>query len=99
MLIGESLGRFLAERVFRPLGMADTAFDVVASKLDRLAVLFGLPDVFSPGVTGATIGQAIAARFNERLDVSDTHPTDPGEGFGRGGFGLFSTIGDYQRFA
>jgi CubicO group peptidase (beta-lactamase class C family) len=34
---GKSLGEFLQERIFAPLGMKDTAFSVPASKLDRLA--------------------------------------------------------------
>jgi len=33
---GTSLGEFLRERIFAPLGMNDTAFSVPASKLDRL---------------------------------------------------------------
>src|ERR671910_1642434 len=34
---GTSLGEFLRERIFAPLGMNDTSFSVLASKLDRLA--------------------------------------------------------------
>jgi CubicO group peptidase (beta-lactamase class C family) len=34
---GTSLGDFLRERIFAPLGMDDTAFSVPADKLDRLA--------------------------------------------------------------
>jgi CubicO group peptidase (beta-lactamase class C family) len=33
---GQSLGTFLRERVFEPLGMVDTAFSVPATKLDRV---------------------------------------------------------------
>jgi CubicO group peptidase (beta-lactamase class C family) len=33
---GQSLGTFLRERVFEPLGMVDTGFSVPAGKLDRL---------------------------------------------------------------
>jgi len=33
---GQPLDRFLADRIFGPLGMADTAFSVPAAKLDRL---------------------------------------------------------------
>jgi CubicO group peptidase (beta-lactamase class C family) len=34
---GKSLGEFFEERIFRPLGMQDTAFHVPAGKLDRAA--------------------------------------------------------------
>jgi CubicO group peptidase (beta-lactamase class C family) len=37
---GKRLGEFLAQRLFRPLGMVDTAFQVPADKLDRLAEPF-----------------------------------------------------------
>lgn len=37
VLSGQSLGEFFEERVFRPLGMQDTAFHVPADKLDRTA--------------------------------------------------------------
>jgi CubicO group peptidase (beta-lactamase class C family) len=36
-LSGQSLGRFLDERIFRPLGMPDTGFNVPASKARRYA--------------------------------------------------------------
>jgi CubicO group peptidase (beta-lactamase class C family) len=37
---GMSLGDFLQERIFAPLGMKDTAFSVPAAKLDRLATCY-----------------------------------------------------------
>ncbi len=37
---GMSLGRFLAERVFEPLGMVDTGFHVPPGNLDRLPVCY-----------------------------------------------------------
>ena len=37
---GEPLGDLLAERLFVPLGMADTGFSVPAAKLDRLAAAY-----------------------------------------------------------
>jgi len=37
---GQTLGTFLRERVFAPLGMKDTAFSVPEAKLDRLATCY-----------------------------------------------------------
>jgi CubicO group peptidase (beta-lactamase class C family) len=37
---GQSLGAFLQERIFEPLGMKDTGFSVPAEKLDRLATCY-----------------------------------------------------------
>ena len=38
---GQSLGAFLRERIFNPLGMADTGFHVPEAKLDRLPTCYG----------------------------------------------------------
>ena len=38
---GKSLGAFLDERIFEPLGMTDTGFQVPESKLDRLSTCYG----------------------------------------------------------
>jgi len=38
---GKSLGTFLQERIFAPLGMTDTGFQVPESKLDRLPTCYG----------------------------------------------------------
>lgn len=38
---GTSLGAFLRERIFEPLGMADTGFQVPEGKLDRLPTCYG----------------------------------------------------------
>src|SRR5208282_2465755 len=40
VLSGKPLDQFFEERIFRPLGMKDTAFFVTESKWDRLAVLY-----------------------------------------------------------
>ena len=39
---GQSLGSFLRERIFDPLGMSDTDFHVPQSKLDRLPACYGM---------------------------------------------------------
>jgi CubicO group peptidase (beta-lactamase class C family) len=38
---GQSLGAFLRDRIFEPLGMTDTGFFVPESKLDRLPICYG----------------------------------------------------------
>ena len=38
---GQSLGTFLQERIFEPLGMPDTGFQVPEAKLDRLPTCYG----------------------------------------------------------
>ena len=38
---GKSLGAFLHERIFEPLGMTDTGFQVPEAKLDRLPTCYG----------------------------------------------------------
>ena len=38
---GKSLGGFLHERIFKPLGMRDTGFQVPEAKLDRLPTCYG----------------------------------------------------------
>ncbi len=81
---GDRLGAFLAERVFAPLGMKDTGFDVPAEKMGRLA------KVHRAGKDGKL------APTDEV--VSASHP-EPDRFMESGGGGLFSTAGDYARFA
>jgi len=80
---GQSLDAFLAERVFGPLGMSETAFSAAPEHHDRLAALYA-PD--------AATGRA--TRFDQmgRLALS---PPDALSGGG----GLVSTAADYHRFA
>jgi CubicO group peptidase (beta-lactamase class C family) len=89
----------LRERLFEPLGMTDTAFGVPPEKRNRLAAMYGRPDVIAPGVTVRSELEAWAKGVNERLDVSKTYPVESPDVFMRGGHGLFGTIGDYFRFA
>ena len=99
VISGQPLGRFLEERMFGPLAMSDTAFGVAEPKLDRLAAMYGLPDLFAKGQTFGALFEAFTNGYNERSEVSDTYPTDAPDVFVRGGIGLYSTIGDYLRFA
>lgn len=96
-LIGRISGipfdRFLKERIFDPLGMADTGFFVPAGKAHRLAACYsadagGLMPAHSPGATSG-------------LTLQDDPATSPFlslPGFISGGGGLCSTAADYLTF-
>jgi CubicO group peptidase (beta-lactamase class C family) len=99
VISGQPLGTFLSERLFEPLGMADTAFEVPLGKRNRLAAMYGRPDVTAPSSTIASEFEGWRNGVNERIDVSSTYPVDSPDVFARGGHGLFATAGDYFRFA
>jgi len=99
ILSQQSLGDFLQERIFDPLGMVDTAFGVPDAQLHRLSAMYGLPDLIGLDYSFAQLFEAVLAGFNERIDVAATYPTNTPQVFQRGGLGLFSTTADYMRFA
>ena len=99
VISGRPLGAFLEERLFEPLGMVDTGFGVSPEKRDRLAAMYGRPDLFDPAQTTPALFALWRQGYNERIDVSETYPVDAPDVFQRGGHGLFGTIGDYFRFA
>ena len=80
---GKPLEEFLRERILEPLGMADTAFHVPASKIDRLPVLYG-PNP----ATGA---------FDVWDEAEGGRSATPPLFQGAGG-GLVSTVDDYLAF-
>lgn len=80
---GADLGTILRRRIFGPLGMADTAFDVPEAKLSRLAAL---------------ARRGAGGKLEPAEPILGVH-AEPGRGFASGGAGLFSTAGDYLRFA
>ena len=87
---GRPLGEFLRERLFEPLQMRDTAFEVPPKKRNRLSAMYGRPDI-----TNQTLREVFEGwrnGVNERLDLSATYPVDAPHVFVRGGHGLFGTI-------
>jgi CubicO group peptidase (beta-lactamase class C family) len=80
---GMPLDQFLAERIFGPLGMVDTAFSVPESEQSRLAALY------TPDPT------TLHAR---RLDAMGRNALEP-PAYLSGGGGLVTTAADYHRFA
>jgi CubicO group peptidase (beta-lactamase class C family) len=80
---GQSFESFLRERVFGPLGMADTGFDVPAAKIDRL------PPLYAPDPQTGEFHQWDAAEGGR---WSSPPP------FQGGGGGLVSTADDYYAY-
>jgi CubicO group peptidase (beta-lactamase class C family) len=97
VLSGRPLQDVLQERLFAPLGMADTGFSVRPDRRDRVAAMYGRPDITTNSFR--SIFAAWQAGVDERLDVEATYPTANTSTFARGGHGLFSTTADYMRFA
>jgi CubicO group peptidase (beta-lactamase class C family) len=99
VISGEQLADFLRTRLFEPLGMVDTGFDVPETKRSRVAVMYGGPDLVTAGQTLMKSFALWMGGFNERIDVAKSYPVDAPATFQRGGHGLFSTTSDYFRFA
>jgi CubicO group peptidase (beta-lactamase class C family) len=81
---GQSLGSFLQDRIFNPLGMKDTAFHVLAEKIDRL------PDCYRSNHQTKTL---------EVYDAAANSSWQSPPPFESGGGGLVSTIDDYFVFS
>ncbi len=79
---GEKLDDFLAEQIFRPLGMVDTSFCVPAAKRNRLA---------------ATHGYKLQGGLRVTDAPATSQFCNP-PGLCSGGGGLVSTASDYMRF-
>ena len=80
---GRSLGTFLSERIFEPLGMRDTGFRVPEEKLDRLPACYG---------TDMTTGKLMV------LDEAGGGYAARPSAFESGAGGLVSTVDDLLAF-
>ena len=76
---------YIQRNITDPLGMVDTAYDLPESKWHRLATVYKYDD-----------DGALVAEDEDKLLSS--HPM-AGKGINSGGGGMFSTTGDYARFA
>lgn len=83
VLSGKTLDQFFEERIFQPLGMVDTAFQVPEAKWGRLVTLY------APGDDKAPIKRSTAP-------PQDSFKQKPNIFYG--GAGLVSTASDYARF-
>lgn len=99
VLSGQTVGDFLHDRIFDPLGMSDTGFGVPDDQLGRVSAMYGLPDLVGENYSAIELMEAALSGFNERIDVSATYPTNTPAVFQRGGLGLFSTAADFMKFA
>ncbi len=88
VISGMSLDEFLRTRIFEPLGMKDTYFNLPASKADRLVNLY---TETAPG----KLVKAYAGMLNSPANAN--YPLVPHTYFS-GGAGLSSTIYDYAIF-
>jgi len=90
---GMPFERYLDERIFKPLRMADTTFNFPAGKLDRRVAMISPP--------GGYKGKPSAAlEFTAGLERAEPDAEYPETGgIPAGGTGLVSTAEDYFRFA
>jgi CubicO group peptidase (beta-lactamase class C family) len=83
-LSGKTLGEFMRQNIFEPLGMKDTAFHLAGEKLSRMATLYAANPA---GKLTPSDGGNVAMSYAKE-------PTMPS-----GGGGLLSTASDYLRFS
>ncbi len=86
---GKSLGTFMEQEIFAPLGMKDTGFWVPPEKQNRLA------RIYKPV---AEDGEKRLIRYEENYIGIDNR-MDHVPAYESGGAGLVSTLGNYMRFA
>jgi CubicO group peptidase (beta-lactamase class C family) len=91
---GKPLAQVLDERIFKPLGMADTSFCVPEGQRDRILPVFG-DAVLQPGVAKPTGPSDGPLSYGAPYML---YPSDNPQ-FERGGLGLFSTVRDYVKAA
>ena len=100
LIAGIPFDAFLAEKVFRPLGMLDTGFHVPAEKVERFAACYTPAVPAAPG--GVPLPPGATATAAGGILLVDPPAASPYLQAGlppSGGGGLLSTAADYLRFA
>jgi CubicO group peptidase (beta-lactamase class C family) len=90
---GQPFQDFLRERIFMPLKMTDTSFEVPDAKWSRLATVYA-PDASSGGIRPMKDPES----FGNTV-MSPVASYKPGKKYFSGGAGLTSTASDYAKFA
>ena len=88
---GKPFDLFLRDRVFAPLGMTDTGFEVPDAKWSRLAT------AYAPDGAGGIRPMKDPEAFGNAV-FSPAASYKPGKRYFSGGAGLTSTAGDYAKF-
>ncbi|MEQ8299494.1 MAG: serine hydrolase domain-containing protein [Hyphomonas sp.] len=90
---GKGVDELLAENIFKPLGMEDTAYCVPEEKQSRLVKMYGREGFLTPPALTLPPKQELVP-----VDVNPYYPVNK-KTFRRGGIGLYSTLADYRKFA
>ena len=89
----KTIKELLSEYIFNPLGMIDTDFTVEMNSQRRIMQVYGVRSLSElPQL------ERLPHDLSKPADLGRSHPLDYPE-FRRGGYGLFSTISDYMKFA
>uniref|UniRef100_UPI0035C964AB serine hydrolase domain-containing protein n=1 Tax=uncultured Sphingomonas sp. TaxID=158754 RepID=UPI0035C964AB len=96
ILSGQPFDAFLQQRVLDPLGMADTSFAPRPDMVDRLTKLYRVKD---DALASWSPEDPPALPFDLAWPAALVDLNDTSLHYIRGAFGLYSTLGDYLRFA
>lgn len=96
VLSGQSFDAFLQQRLLSPLGMTDTAFVARPDMVDRLTRLYGWKD---DALAAWSPDDLPPLPFDLAWPAALANLNDTSLSYVRGSFGLYSTAGDYLRFA
>jgi CubicO group peptidase (beta-lactamase class C family) len=89
----KTISELLKKHIFDPLEMNETAFTVGVDDQKRIMQIYGVRSL-----SELPILERLPHDLSKPADLGRSHPLDY-QNFRRGGYGLFSTISDYMKFA